>query len=262
MQTSRAARRRVSLAPRLAVAVALAVTLCTAPRALAADDAPTPTADNGPFAEEIRAFEAADAKRPPEPGGVLFVGSSSIRLWKTLARDFPDLPVINRGFGGSQVADSTRYAPRIVLPYKPKTIVLYAGDNDVAAGRSPEQVLADFKAFVETVRAELPRTRILFISIKPSTARWHLIDKIREANRLVREFTRGGERLGFVDVFTPMLGDDGKPRVELLGPDGLHVNEKGYALWREVVAAALAEPPAAPAGPAVPEANGCDDGKP
>src|SRR5688500_13979359 len=172
--------------------------------------APSPA--ESPFEKEIRAFDASDAKRPPTSGGVLFVGSSSIRLWTTLAKDFPELPVINRGFGGSQIADSIRYAPRIVLPYRPKTIVLYAGDNDIAEGKSPEQVLTDFKAFVETVRAELPTTRILFISIKPSTARWHLIDKIRDANRLVREFTAKGERLGFIDIFTPMLGDDGKPR--------------------------------------------------
>lgn len=203
-------------------------------------------AEDAPFENEIRAFEAADAKNPPAPGGVLFVGSSSIRLWTTLADDFPGLPVVNRGFGGSQVADSVRYAPRIVLPYNPKTIVLYAGDNDIAEGKSPEQVLADFKTFVETIRAELPETRILFISIKPSTARWRLIDKIRRANRLVRGFTTERERLGYIDIFTPMLGNDGKPRAELLGPDGLHLNEKGYALWRGVVAAALNAPDAKP----------------
>lgn len=202
----------------------------------AAADAPPA---EGPFESEIRAYEAADAKERPAPGGVLFVGSSSIRLWTTLAKDFPDLPVINRGFGGSQIADSTHYAGRIALPYKPKTIVLYAGDNDIAAGNSPEQVLADFQAFVETVRAKLPDTRILFIAIKPSTARWHLIDKIRQANRLIREFATAGEKLGYIDIFTPMLGDDGKPRAELLAPDGLHLSEKGYALWQKVVAAAL-----------------------
>ena len=189
-----------------------------------------------PFEKEIRAFEAADAKSPPAPGGVLFVGSSSIRLWATLAKDFPDLPVINRGFGGSQIADSTRYADRIVIPYKPRTIVMYAGDNDVAAGKSPERVLTDFKAFVEKVHAALPETQVLFISIKPSVARWELVGKMREANRLVREFAESDEKLGYVDVFTPMLGEDGKPRGELLGPDGLHLNEKGYAVWREVVA--------------------------
>ncbi len=211
--------------------------------ALGAGDRPPVDA---PFASEILAFEAADAEKPPEPDGVLFVGSSSIRLWTTLGKDFPDLPVINRGFGGSQIADSTRYADRIVLPYKPKTIVLYAGDNDIAAGRSPEQVLADFKAFVAKVGSALPKTRVLFIAIKPSIARWKLVDKIREANRLVEEFTQGDEKLAFIDIFTPMLGEDGMPRGDLLGPDGLHLNEKGYALWREVVAAKLKQQVANP----------------
>lgn len=199
-----------------------------------AADPPGP--EGAPFEAEIRTFEAADAKALPAAGGVLFVGSSSIRLWTTLAKDFPDHRVINRGFGGSQVADSTRYADRIVLPYKPKTIVLYAGDNDVAAGRSPRDVRQDFEAFVRKVRSGLPETRVLFISIKPSVARWKLVDKIREANRLVREFAEADDRLGYIDVFTPMLGDDGVPREELLVADGLHLNEKGYAVWREVVA--------------------------
>ena len=186
--------------------------------------------------QEVRGIEKRLAKAPPAPGGVLFVGSSSIRLWTTLAKDFPDHRVINRGFGGSQIADSTRYADRIVLPYKPRTIVLYAGDNDIAAGRSPQEVRADFEAFVEKVRSGLPETRILFIAIKPSVARWKLVDKVREANRLVREFAEADEKLGFIDIFTPMLGADGKPREDLLVDDGLHLNEKGYALWREVVA--------------------------
>jgi lysophospholipase L1-like esterase len=239
MQTDRRTRPVLLLTTLLAACLwAATSSAADSPPPATTTKANAPAAD-GPFENEIRAFEAADAKTPPAPGGVLFVGSSSIRLWTTLGDDFPGLPVINRGFGGSQVADSTRYAPRIVLPYQPGTIVLYAGDNDLADGKSPGRVLADFKAFVETVRAALPRTRILFISIKPSVARWHLIDKIRDANRLVREFTTAGENLGYADIFTPMLGDDGKPRPELLGPDGLHVNETGYAVWRGVVAAAL-----------------------
>jgi lysophospholipase L1-like esterase len=231
MQAARAARFALP-------AALLALSLCCH-LAVGADDDPAAPADDGPFADEIRAYEAADAERPPAPGGVLFVGSSSIRLWSTLAKDFPDLPVINRGFGGSQIADSTRYAGRIVIPYRPKTIVLYAGDNDIAAGKSPQQVAADFKAFVVTVRADLPDARILFISIKPSIARWKLVDQIREANGLIRAQTESGDKLGYLDIFTPMLGDDGRPRADLLGPDGLHLNEKGYALWREVIAPKL-----------------------
>jgi hypothetical protein len=170
----------------IAILASLAVSFTTPGR-----PATPATRPDAPFAAEIRKFEEADAASPPAPGGVLFVGSSSIRLWTTLADDFPGVPVINRGFGGSRIAHSTRYADRIVIPYKPRTIVFYAGDNDLAGGLSPEQVLADYKAFVATVRAALPETRILFISIKPSTARWKLVEQIREANRLVRAVQRG-----------------------------------------------------------------------
>jgi lysophospholipase L1-like esterase len=150
------------------------------------------------------------------------------------------MPVINRGFGGSQISDSTRYVDRVVIPYKPKTIVFYAGDNDLAAGRTPEQVLGDFKAFAAKVHESLPDTRIYFISIKPSHKRWHLVEQMREANRLVKAFTETSPAtLGYVDVFTPMLTSDGKPRPELLGPDGLHVTRKGYELWRDVLTPVL-----------------------
>lgn len=200
----------------------------------------TPTllcgAESGRFETEIRAFEAADRKHPPPADAVLFIGSSSIRLWDTLAKDFPDVPVINRGFGGSQIADSTRYADRIVIPYHPRRIVLYAGDNDIAAGKSPQQVRDDFRAFVEKVRASLTDVPISFISIKPSLARWPLVDKIREANRLVEQCTREQKGLEYIDVFTPMLGPDGKPRPELFRNDGLHMNRNGYQLWTSVIA--------------------------
>ena len=198
-----------------------------------------------PFEKEIVAYERADAARPPAAGGIVFVGSSSIRLWKTLEKDFANLPVINRGFGGSHVADSVRYADRIVLPYRPKTVVLYAGDNDLAGGKTPRQVLADFQAFVAKVHEKLPGTRVLFIAIKPSVARWHLAGNIREANALVQRYTRTDDRLGYVDVFTPMLGADGRPRADLLVEDGLHLNADGYALWASIVRPHLAPPGAA-----------------
>jgi hypothetical protein len=137
---------------------------------------------------EIKAFEAADKTNPPPPNAVLFVGSSTIRLWKTLAQDFSEFKVINRGFGGSQIEDSTAFTSRIVIPYRPETIVLYAGDNDIAGGKSPEEVIADFKGFVQRVRAALPRTRVIFLSIKPSPSRWHLADKIRTANQGIEGF--------------------------------------------------------------------------
>jgi|ERR1041385_1928227 lysophospholipase L1-like esterase len=190
---------------------------------------------------EITAFQRMDKTNPPPPGAILFVGSSSIRLWKTLAQDFPNHTVINRGFGGSQIADSTSLADRIILPYKPKLILVYAGDNDIAANRTPEQVLADFQALVKKVHDTLPAARLVFISIKPSISRWPLAEKVRAANRLVEEFTRNDVRLGFIDVFTPMLGEDGRPRPELFIEDKLHMNAKGYQLWQKIIAPHLGE---------------------
>jgi len=192
-------------------------------------------ATDAPFEKEIRAFEQADRDHAPPKDAVLFIGSSSIRLWDTLAKDFPDVPVINRGFGGSRIADSVRYADRIAIPYHPRKIVLYAGDNDIAAGKSPRQVLGDFQAFVDKVHAALPDVPIAFISIKPSIARWKLVDKIREANRLIVDYAKQAKHVEYIDIFTPALAPDGKPRKELFRDDGLHLNRKGYELWKSVI---------------------------
>jgi lysophospholipase L1-like esterase len=147
------------------------------------------------------------------------------------------LRTINRGFGGSEVADSVRYARRIVIPHAPRVVVLYAGDNDLANGKSPQRVLADFQEFIALVRNALPGTKIVYIGIKPSIQRWKLIDKIREANRLIHDHVaeQKSDKLAFVDVDKPMLDKDGKPRADLLLDDGLHLNKKGYALWSKLV---------------------------
>lgn len=187
------------------------------------------------FAEEIARFEAADRIAPPPPGGVLFVGSSSIRLWPALASDFPGVDVVQRGFGGAELSDVIRYAPRIVLPYRPRLVVVYAGDNDLAAGKSATAVFREYLAFVSVVRRALPETRIAFVAIKPSGSRWAFVDKMREANDLIRRYAATDKRLHFVDVFTPMLGPDGKPREELFVEDRLHLSPAGYALWRELL---------------------------
>jgi lysophospholipase L1-like esterase len=192
-----------------------------------------------PWEAAIRRFEEQDRKQPPPQGGVLFVGSSSIRLWD-LAKSFPGLPVLNRGFGGSQLADAVQFAPRIVLPHKPRVVVLYAGDNDIASGRTPEQVFEDYRRFVAVVHAGLPAARILFLAIKPSFARWRLVDRMRAANRLIQEHATTDPRLGFVDVHTPMLGADGQPRRELFQPDGLHLSAQGYELWASLLRPLLA----------------------
>jgi lysophospholipase L1-like esterase len=191
------------------------------------------------FEKEIAAYEMQDQKQPPPAGAALFVGSSSIRLWD-LGRCFPNVVAVNRGFGGSQLADSVHFAPRIVAPYKPAIIVLYAGDNDLNAGKAPQQVFADYRAFVELVHKDLPEAEIIYIGIKPSIARWKLIEQGRQTNRLIREFAASHARLKFIDVEAAMLGPDGQPRKELFRADGLHLNDEGYAVWTELVKACLA----------------------
>jgi lysophospholipase L1-like esterase len=181
------------------------------------------------WAKEMAAFEEQDRK-DPGVGGVVFVGSSSIRLWD-LKKSFPDVPALNRGFGGSQIPDSVTHAELLVIRHKPQIVIFYAGDNDIAAGRTPQQVFDDYRAFVSKVHAALPATRIAFIAIKPSIQRWALVDKVRAANALVREYAAADDRLGFVDVDGPMLGWDDKPRKELFVADGLHMTPKGYDVW-------------------------------
>lgn len=210
---------------RIPVIAALALVL------VAAAPAPAPS----PFEPEIAAMEAADKAHPPEKGAVMFLGSSSIRLWTTLAEDFKGLPVVNRGFGGSQVADSTRFAERIVLPYRPSRIVFYAGDNDIANGRTPAQVLRDYKALVRKLRKTLPGVSIAFVSIKPCPARWSFLPQVKEANRLVEAYAKTVRGLYYIDVFTPMLGEDGKPKPGLYAADGLHLSPEGYRLWTRVI---------------------------
>ncbi|MBA3598306.1 MAG: GDSL family lipase [Methylibium sp.] len=188
----------------------------------------------------LDAFAAADELRAPKPGGVVFVGSSSIRLWDGLETQFSQLPVIvKRGFGGSRMLDCTQYLERLVLPYKPRLVVVYAGDNDLAEGRSPEDVLASFRGFVEGVQRQLPQTRIAYLSIKPSPLREALLPKMRATNALIERYSQSRPLLDFIDIYTPMLQADGRPRPELFAADALHLNEAGYALWQEVIASHL-----------------------
>jgi lysophospholipase L1-like esterase len=183
----------------------------------------------------ITAFEAADKADPPPPGAILFVGSSTIVRWKTLARDFPEQPVINRGFGGSQIADSVFYADRIVIPYRPRLIVLRAGGNDIHAGKTPEQVLADFKSFVETVRARLPEVRIAYMTINATPARWADVEREKKANQLIGEYIASGKNLDYIDTSAATLGADGKPREDLFVKDRLHFNDEGYKVLASIV---------------------------
>lgn len=192
-----------------------------------------------PFLQDIIKFEAADAKNPPAKGGVVFIGSSSIVMWQTLKTDFPKHNVINRGFGGSQLSDSIRYAHRIVTPYEPSMVVLFAGTNDIALGKSAETVFADYKEFVGKVREKLPKVPIAYISISPAPSRWDKIELFKEANSLIESYSRERKGLLFVDVFKLMLDEKGGPRPELFISDKLHMNEKGYVIWKQAVAPIL-----------------------
>jgi lysophospholipase L1-like esterase len=205
------------------------VTVATAPA--------QPISDDSRWEESIAAFAAADRKELPPGGGVVFVGSSSIRLWSDLETQLSGARgIINRGFGGAKLSDCTRYLDRVVFPYMPRVIVVYAGDNDLAEGREPKEVFNELVRFVEKVRKILPDTRIKYISIKPSPARAGLLPKIRETNNLIRKFAASGTPLDFIDVFAPMLDPAGQPRRELFRADALHLNSAGYELWASIIA--------------------------
>jgi lysophospholipase L1-like esterase len=183
----------------------------------------------------------ADATNPPPRGAVVFVGSSSIVMWNSLEKDFAGTKVINRGFGGSELADSVFYADRIVIPYRPRTVVLYAGENDLNAGKTPETVFADFKAFAAKVHAALRDTKIVYIAIKPSPSRWKLKDLFVRTNALIAaECAKDKRRFAFADIYPPMLDAKGQPRPELFVKDMLHMNPAGYAIWTPIVAPLIA----------------------
>jgi len=184
--------------------------------------------------KDIRNFEEWDSKNSFVSNAVLFVGSSSIRNWAT-RECFPELKVINRGFGGSQISDVNYYAHRIVLPYKPKVIVFYAGDNDIAAGKNPKRVFEDFQKFVKLIHKHLPRTRIIFISIKPSLRRWPFWPRMKEVNLMVKKLSDKDERVTFVDVGTVLICRDGKPNTKLYVNDKLHLNSEGYEAWTKLL---------------------------
>lgn len=185
--------------------------------------------------ETLAAFAAADLRKSPPAGGVLFVGSSSIRLWDKLEEQFEAVPVVKRGFGGSRLSDCVKYLDRLVIKYRPRLVMVYAGDNDLAEGGTPQDILNRFKAFADGVHKRLPKTQIAFISIKPSPARRALINQTRAANELVRAYADAHPQVEYVDVFTPMLSADGAPRADLFRKDALHLNDAGYALWRTIM---------------------------
>ena len=196
-----------------------------------------PATTQGParWEKQIAEYEAKDRQQMPAKGGVLFVGASSIRLWKTLETDFPRHNVINRGFGGSQIADSTHFAERIIFPYEPRMIFLRAGGNDIHAGKSVETVFEDFKKFVEKVHKKLPETEIVYISMSPAPARWEEREKNKQLNQLIEGYSKQMPGLKYVETYDMTLNADGTAREELFVKDRLHFNEDGYRLLAERV---------------------------
>lgn len=200
----------------------------------------SPPADPDPnrFAKEIDAFRDLDSKNSVPADPVLFLGSSSIRMWRT-HDSFPALPVINRGFGGSHICDVIYFADRVLLPYKPRVIVFYAGDNDIAAGKSAGRVFDDTRHFADLVHQRLPAAKIIFLAIKPSTQRWSFWPEMKRANELIRAFSQKDKRRFFADVATPVLRPDGTPDDSLFLDDKLHLNSKGYEVWTRALSPLL-----------------------
>jgi len=201
---------------------------------LSAETPPPRQHDFARWESAIAAFESADQSSPPTPGGIVFVGSSTMRLWKT-AELLPDLPIVNRGFGGSELIDSAHFAPRIVVPCHPKVVLLYAGSNDLSKGAAPCQVAADFEQFVTVIHAACPQAEIVFLSIKPSTKRWPIIHRIRATNSLIEATCVDHERVHFLNVHPEMLNAAGEPETAWLSADGLHLNADGYRRLTELV---------------------------
>ena len=209
------------------------------------------------FESAIRAFEEADRRQPPAPRSVVFFGSSSIRFWDSLEADMTPLPVVNRGFGGAHLSHLIHNVDRVVLPHAPRAVVVYAGDNDLAAGtgKDVDRVVGDFQRLVRRIHDRLSEAEIFFLSIKPSRLRWDRWPEMSRANREIEILTRSDPRLHFIDVARPLLGTDGRPRADAFVFDGLHLNDRGYAIWTAVVApvlrSALLE--TAPRSPSSPE---------
>ncbi|MGH9803049.1 MAG: GDSL-type esterase/lipase family protein [Blastocatellia bacterium] len=203
--------------------------------------AQAPAHDFARWEKDIESFEQNDRTNPPPQNALVFTGSSTILLWKTMAEDLSGYKVVNRGFGGSQIVDATHFADRIIFPLKPKMVLMRSGGNDIFAGKSPEQVFADFKDFVAKVHGKLPKTEIVYIALSPSVARWSQADKEQALNAMVKEFTKTAKLVKYLDDADISLGTDGKPRPELFIADKLHFNAEGYKLFSAKVRAFLSE---------------------
>ncbi|TXK49368.1 G-D-S-L family lipolytic protein [Pontibacter qinzhouensis] len=185
-----------------------------------------------PFWNEIQEFKQQDSVQMPPKEAILFVGSSSFRLWPNMQQMLPEYTVINRGFGGSNLLDLKRYLPDIVFPYQPRQIVIYSGENDIASDTvEAEEVLLRFENVFQAIREELPEVPIVYITIKPSPDRERYMPLMRKANELIKNYLNDKPKTTFIDVYKPMLQKNGKPRTDIFIQDNLHMNEKGYAIW-------------------------------
>lgn len=194
-------------------------------------------AQQAPFYSEIQQFKKEDSVHFPPKNAILFLGSSSFRKWTDVQQAFPDLNVINRGFGGSTFPDAIRYLNDIVFPYQPRQILIYEGDNDLASSSkiTADSVLNRFKKLFFLIRQKLPNANISFVSIKPSLSRENLMPEMEKANSLIENFLKNKKNAAFIDVYHPMLDKDGKPKKEIFSGDGLHMNAKGYAIWQKII---------------------------
>ena len=198
--------------------------------------------DPNRFEDIISAFEKEAKKKRLPRKAIVFSGSSSMSKWHDhLYDDLAPLTVIPRGFIGSNLNDQIYFADRIYMPYRPRAIMFYQGENDISLGVSPQQVLVKFRELVQKIRSELPKVRFYFISIKPSPGRWKLWPKMEEANLLIEKECAEYDFLRFIDVARSMLGKEGKPKLNIFEKDGLHLNSKGYEIWREVVRKVIIE---------------------
>lgn len=196
----------------------------------------TVSAQERPFWKEIESFKILDSTQPPPENAIVFVGSSSFRMWKDVDRAFPEHRIINRGFGGSSLPHVIEYADEIVIPYRPRQVVIYCGENDFMGDNVTSKVVIDrFKQLFALLRKDLPRTEVLFVSMKPSPSRQHLMPEMANANESIKQFLSTKRRTAFIDIWDQMLDKNGEPRKELFLTDMLHMNEKGYAIWQKAI---------------------------
>jgi len=194
-------------------------------------------AQERPFWKEIQSFKSADSVKAPPKNAIVFVGSSSFRMWKDIDQYFPDHIIINRGFGGSSLPHVIEYADEIIFPYKPKQVVVYCGENDFMSDTVTSEIVTNrFIELFNLIRKDLPRAEIVFVSMKPSPSRQRLMKEMAAANTAIRNFLKTKPRTAFVNIWDDMLDKNGEPRKELFLEDMLHMNADGYAIWQKAIA--------------------------